>query len=420
MSPESKLTSQKILDLQFSLDEGNYQALTSFWNEVEKCGAPLIEEIESDPEHVLVTFVWKGDGNTRTVNVLCAFVQDGGEMNRLNNTDLWYKSCVLDKDITTAYLFALNGPHEPMTGDNFVEWVKAGLFRLDPYNLHPLVGENAQFPGESLLKLPSASEDYWSRKQDHVPAGKVTRYSIKDSHYDVERSVWVYRPADFTKDGYPLLVFLDGGAYMDLGVPVILDNLIAAGKIPPLVAVFLANVSHATRHLDCSCNPVFVDYLTENLIPWLQTNHRASPDPRQVAICGDSYTALCATYAAFRRPNVFGNVLAQSAPYFWYQGMDCAPIPGEDLEPDWLIRQFVHSQKLDLRFHIDVGSLETSFDPQNKSHTSILVSNRHMCNVLLAKGYEVDYTEVRGGHDFANWRSVLPRGIIFLLNTNRL
>jgi enterochelin esterase family protein len=45
----------------------------------------------------------------------------------------------------------------------------------------------------------------------------------------------------------------------------------------------------------------------------------------------------------------------------------------------------------------------------------ILVPNRNLRDVLLAKGYEVHYQEFDGGHDGLSWRSTLADGLILLL-----
>jgi hypothetical protein len=38
--------------------------------------------------------------------------------------------------------------------------------------------------------------------------------------------------------------------------------------------------------------------------------------------------------------------------------------------------------------------------------------NRHLRDVLLAKGHEVHYQEFPGGHDLVNWRASFPDAVI--------
>ncbi len=49
---------------------------------------------------------------------------------------------------------------------------------------------------------------------------------------------------------------------------------------------------------------------------------------------------------------------------------------------------------------------------------SILVTNRHLRDVLLAKGYEVHYQEFAGGHDYLSWRGTLADGLILLIGND--
>jgi enterochelin esterase family protein len=35
--------------------------------------------------------------------------------------------------------------------------------------------------------------------------------------------------------------------------------------------------------------------------------------------------------------------------------------------------------------------------------------------VLVAKGYEVDYREINGGHDYVCWREELAEGLVAML-----
>ena len=41
--------------------------------------------------------------------------------------------------------------------------------------------------------------------------------------------------------------------------------------------------------------------------------------------------------------------------------------------------------------------------------------NRHLRNVLQAKGYRFRYVEFNGRHEFVNWQETLGDGLVFLL-----
>jgi len=77
-----------------------------------------------------------------------------------------------------------------------------------------------------------------------------------------------------------------------------------------------------------------------------------------------------------------------------------------------MAKQFIATPRLTLRFYLTVGKGE--FDPAGYGWDG-MVANRHLRDVLLAKGYEVHYEEYQGKHDFLSWRGSLADGLIVLL-----
>jgi enterochelin esterase-like enzyme len=122
-------------------------------------------------------------------------------------------------------------------------------------------------------------------------------------------------------------------------------------------------------------------------------------DPRRTIVAGLSGGGTAAAFAALRRPDLFGNVLAQSGAFWW---------SSED--PEWLARQFAHAEKAPLRFYLEAGRME-NVPPVTRGGPSLLVANRHLRDVLEAKGYAVEYRENSGGHDVAWWRGTLADGL---------
>ncbi|WP_233098050.1 alpha/beta hydrolase [Dictyobacter vulcani] len=198
-----------------------------------------------------------------------------------------------------------------------------------------------------------------------------------------------------------MLLLFDGSVYVDLvPTPTILDNLLSAGKIPPLVVILPDSLNEETRNRELPCNPEHAAYLQQELMPWVREHYHVSSEPSRCIVAGSSYGGLAATYTALQAPDAFGNVLSQSGSYWWGKKHPSEP------QPEWLARQYVIKDRQAIHFYLEVGLLEPLAD--------MVTTNRHMRNVLEAKGYRVDYSEFEGGHDYLCWRGTLADGLISL------
>src|SRR5262249_3531424 len=135
---------------------------------------------------------------------------------------------------------------------------------------------------------------------------------------------------------------------------------------------------------------------------------RATADPSRTIACGSSAGGLGAVFAAFHRPEVFGNVLSQSGAFWPGETRDSTPQEG-------MIRKDQRAPKLPVRFVLQAGLVEVVSTPLDGP--PILVSNRRLRDVLVAKGYEVHYHEVAGGHEPLTWRGGLAEGLLELAGT---
>ena len=99
--------SPRLAALQERLKSGDTKALDSFWREIAEQGAPIIEGVQGNDRDVLVTILWRGTEETRSVFV---FGPPGIDkpMARLLDTDLWYKTFRLQKGARFVYLLATN------------------------------------------------------------------------------------------------------------------------------------------------------------------------------------------------------------------------------------------------------------------------------------------------------------------------
>ncbi len=84
---------------------GDAAALKIFWANVIKSGAPLIEPIPTEKNFSFVTFIWRGNSETRNVVIFdgVADFDAKDQMVNLVHTDVWYKTYRVRNDARFAY-----------------------------------------------------------------------------------------------------------------------------------------------------------------------------------------------------------------------------------------------------------------------------------------------------------------------------
>ncbi len=418
MSVEKSIVSPRLESLRQAIKAGKANALDVFWQNIGQQGAPLIEIIEDDDDHSLVTFLWRAREITGVALISLLTSPTTSPMARLLDTDLWYKTCRVRNDIRATYQFSPQASL-PLVRDSDSAGSPWASWRPDPLNPRSFAffDEELDPPKvtlvRSILEMPAASPQPWIASRDGVPRGRVELHRIGSDILGNERSTWVYTPSGYapdTDEAYGLVIFFDGGAYLKL-VPTttILDNLIAEGRIPPVVAVLLDSVSLETRMRELILHQPFNAFLVTELLPWIRAHYHITADPRKTVLAGSSAGGLAAAFAGFEHPDIFGNILSQS-------GAFRLAAKGEE-EPEWLARQFAERERLPLRFYLDAGVLEVNSLRDLGNSPSLLTANRHLRNVLRAKGYEVHYTEFAGGHDYISWQGTLADGLQALIGS---
>jgi len=396
----------------------------AFWQRITQGGTPLVEPIEGETKRTRVTFLWRGTPETRNVMVVGSFttgLPTDYAMTRLAGSDVWYLTVRVPSGSRFAYALS---PNDPQTVDPSRDPSRAAqrgaTVQGDPLNPRRwgCSQPNAtRHDCQSMVELPGAPPQPWIVRNDKVPAGKVDKHKIASDLLKNERNLSVYTPPDYRANArpYALLVLFDESAYLNnVPTPVILDNLIAAGRIPPMVAVLIANPSQDTRNKELPPNPAFADFLATELLPWVHARYTVTSDPKLTTVAGSSYGGIAATYAGLRHPDVFGNVLCQSGSFWWAPERSGFVDADATTETGWLAKEFIKSPKLPLRFWMDAGVFEVD---SRGTGGAILEPSRHMRDVLLAKGYEVHYQQFNSGHDYLNWRGTLADGLIALVGT---
>ena len=249
------------------------------------------------------------------------------------------------------------------------------------------------------------------------------------------RRYWVYVPAGYDPAGPPpnLLVFQDGQRATNpqgsLRLPVVLDNLIARGDIPPTLGVFvtpghlaehypddlgMSNPDHRRQEYD-SLDDAYARFLTGELLPEVARRWRFTDDPARRAIGGTSSGAICAFTVAWHRPDAFANVISLIGSYtsigYAPATADRPMVPGGDLYPG-LIRK---SPIRPMRIFLQDGSADL-----DNEHGNWFLANQQMLAALEwanananahndpGPRYDIAHVWGDGAHSDAHGGAILP------------
>lgn len=408
--------------LEKDISDGESGAVETFWAFVKDNGTPIVEKIDGEKDYSLVTFVWRGDAETKNVFLqsnIYTWVLPRRQLKNIADSNIWYLTAKVKNDARFTYQFSVNDPRLPFPDP--YDWFQIKVNYLnDPFNkLKFVYPKDADDPNDyesdaTLFYMPDSPNTPYKLADEKVKKGKLEKLNLKSEILSNERRIWFYTPNGYTPSKkYPLVVFLDGVYYLDnIPAPTILDNLIAQGKIPPVVAVFVAVPLEAgLREKEYYGNPQFVDFMMKELFPLVNSKLSVTKKPSETTIAGLSASGVAAGYTALKHPERFGNVIMQSPALFW--GFDYYGADGE-----WLIAQYIEAERKKIRFYMEIGTYE-GLPSTRKGRPNAFHSVRHFRDILKMKGYEYIYEEFSGTHEFVNWGESLPGALIKMIDKKR-
>lgn len=379
-------------------------AVPRFWTDVADAGAPLVEVIDGDSTTRLVTFVWRGADTLRSAAVITphALIDiELARMSRIPATDVWYRSFRMQPDARMVYRF---GP-----GDSLIPFAREPdlVARMAQWRLDPLNPETWTFAdGSSASVLQLAGPNVQLAERPLRGTGTVQIDTVPGSGAWPAQPILVYTPPgdEPAAGNAPLTVLMDGDVYLRfMRVDSLLERLpgLSPQRMPVVV---LVPVNGRSRTAQYDCNTGWSEYLAATLVPWVEERYGTSRNPRDRIVGGYSLGGLAAACAAVDHPDIFGNVLAQSGSFYR------SPTPDE---PEALVRRLAAGNRLPIRWSVSIGLLETG--PIPSRDPSMLTASRHLRDVLIDRGYALQYEEFYGGHEHVAWQSLLPGALLFLL-----
>ena len=331
------------------------------------------------------------------------------------------------------------GPTIPMTKDADGNWtvtigplepefynyafIVDGVYALDPIN--PLVArDGVRYRSE----LPIAGEKTYNYEYHDVPHGTLAHVYVPYPTFGIQKRTTIYTPPAYENGTaqYPVVYLHHGGggdedAWTDLGrVPEIMDNLIAKGKIEPMIVV-MSNIYSdevASRDYIATVPPPgsrpddmsFPKALVTDLIPFIDGTYRTLADAEHRAIVGLSRGGMMSFYAGLTNLDTFAWIGSLAG------GFPNLPGAVKEIEPPANIDDL---RGPDRTRSFDKDTVLKLFPMLNKDandkikllYISVgaqdgLISAHHdLRDLLAAQGVNCEYIEEPGyGHEWAYWR----------------
>ena len=315
-----------------------------------------------------------------------------------------------------------DGANPPATAD--------GNFILGPtHNPAPEMTAQEGVPqgtGYTFDMLSTDSKIYPGIARDQGTFGAVdpndpAKLIVATSHpATYTRHVGVYVPKQYVPGtAAPFIVGADG---IDRALFTALDNLIAAHKVPAMIAISIGNGSGdaqgSQRGLEYdTMSGLYAEWVESEVLPLVekQYNVKLTEDPEGRATMGGSSGGSCALIMAWYHPELYRRVLTYSGTYVNQQW------PPDPKTPHgaWEFHEHLipNSPAKPIRLWMEVGDRDL-LNPnvmRDNMHDWV-AANENMAKVLAAKGYRYQFIFARNaGHtDGAVKRQTLPEALEYL------
>ena len=256
------------------------------------------------------------------------------------------------------------------------------------------------------------------------PKGAISKHVLSPGKYfpGTPHNYALYVPKQYdAAKPTPFMIFLDGSGALGSGVraPIVFDNLIAKGDLPPMIGIFIDPgvlpargdaQSRFERVFEYdSLSDRFANFLADELVTEVAKSYNLSKDPNDRGLYGVSTGAVGAFAAAWNRPDQFRRVLSFIGTFVSMKGADGLPalIRKTEAKP---IRIFLQAGKND---HIAPNQPWGTF-----YGGSWPINNQVMLEAFQFAGYDAKLVLGDEGHNMKHGGAILPEALRWLWIAN--
>ena len=283
---------------------------------------------------------------------------------------------------------------------------------------------NGTIPGNKYLtvkgdKTVTHQIENWCDRF-YKPVGGITgnlqyHHNFYANQLKNERTIVVWLPKSYEKElqkYYPVLYMHDGQNLFDpktsyIGVDWQMDetadSLIKKGEIEEIIIVGIYNTTdRIEEYSDTEKGRAYMDFIINDLKPFIDSNYRTIPDREHTAIMGSSMGGLISCFLIWRYPEVFSKAACLSTSLLWNNGA--------------LMKEIENftGKKPKIKIYLDSSGQgsEGRMKPHYEKMNELLVSKGFVEGVDFAY-----YFDKEGDHSERAWEKRAWRPLKFLYGT---
>lgn len=282
-----------------------------------------------------------------------------------------------------------------------VPGVKDGVYRysfvVDGVSVYDPVADNARETSALAYISGQKGADFFAVKD--VPHGAVAVRYYQSKPLGTTRRMHVWTPAGYetSQEKLPVLYLIHGGGDTDNSWPgvgcagFILDNLLAEGKMKPMIVVMPNGSIDMPDGNFMGEVPLFAQDMTESIIPFVEANYRVLTDRDHRAMAGLSMGGMETLETTLNHPEMFR--------YVWVLSSSFAP--GDQKK---YAEERVHLKQVASQLNDNFKQLVfTQGGPEDIAYNNCKATLK----LFDEAGVRYEFKEAPGGHTWYTWRNNL-------------
>ncbi len=217
---------------------------------------------------------------------------------------------------------------------------------------------------------------------------------IKSEIMDYEIQYQVYTPENYSEtEIYPTIYVADGPAYVKQGRMVrVLDQLIAEGKMKPIVAVFVDqrdpdNLRYDRRNEELICNERYIAFIVSELVKTIEANYSVSKKREDRVVQGVSFGGFYAACVGLMASNHFYGLSMHSPANSRFMGI--------------IREEYARYEAFPVKIFMSVGN-------DNDNRRAV----RRFKKLLEDKNYDLTFIQNNKDHEWTNWRPLMDDALL--------